>query len=429
MKWRRLLKANLSDLLRGNIPPDPEAEPKIEAEVETDSNPDGSLREDLPIILREIVRTVPRIIGGVISFPFTIFLPRHARDLLLVTEQLGRITACNAPLIPALDAVAADAANYRVTYSLLSLRNVLAQGWTLSDAMRCQEHMFPRYYVDLMEAGENTGSVRDTLRDLGRLLADAHRLRTVTRLSLFYVCVLFVFTSLVTLFYMVKIYPVFTEILADFGAAPIGPARGLQRLGNAISNAPPVDELTIGLTFGVLMAGIVAAFFFWRSAYARHLRRSIAMALPGLRRVVAKPYLAHASNVLAKLLRAGYPAHEALETAAAGDLPPQIAQALRGMSDYARIGHSFGEISEDQTRVLPPSFRAMLVLGESTGQVPEALERVADLYRLQAYKTQSFITNAVIPAGVLVAGCGVLVISSLTFTITAQLADLLLASM
>lgn len=88
------------------------------------------------------------------------------RDLVVVTSQLAAIARCNAPLVEGLSHAAAAAPNGRVQDVLLAVRADIARGNSLSESMNAIIRFFPRFYVDMVKAGRESGKLAENLQAL-----------------------------------------------------------------------------------------------------------------------------------------------------------------------------------------------------------------------------------------------------------------------
>jgi len=352
------------------------------------------------------------------------------RPLRIVTEQLARIVACNAPLVPALDATLVDLPYRRARRSLYRLRGALAAGNTLSDAMKRQPYFFPRYYIDLVHAGEDTGTLSAALKNLIDLLTESERLRRAFVLPLSYLATLLVFSGMITTFLCVKVFPVFGEVLNDFGSSPlVGMPRPLQmfiRFGDrflalmrwaGLSSARTAAEL-------VAIAVVLLAFWLvWRGGFIRLAANHAALRIPLVRRLVIKSNLSHVARIMEVLLKAGYPVDEALDTTATTSILSVFTSVLERLRDRVRQGESLSAACERESRLLPSSFRGMVSLGESSGQLPDSLGRIADHYEREVITAGMVASRFILPAVVFLMASWVLIVCSYPFMMIKILVD------
>ena len=413
MNWRDLLHIDIIAYLRG----------------ERVVVPVGARRRHT--LLREILATPLRLLGSLLTLPFT----RRRHMLMQVTEQLSRIVACNAPLVPALDACLVDAPNRRLFGVLYRLRTSLARGLPLSQAMRRQPLFFPRYYIDLIRAGENTGTLERALVNLSRGLDESTRLRQTVARNFGYLFAVFFFACGMVLFLCVKVFPVFYEILADFRESTGSTVRPrmpwITEVLDAISmHRGVMPRLATLIVFPTLaVGGLIGLWWAGRRGSLRAAANYLGLALPFFRGLVIQSNWARAARILQPLLEAGYPVDEALDSAAEADVLPPFARAMGRARDRVRQGTSLAQALKQETWLVPVSLQGMVSLGETSGRLPDALDRIAYLYESRVSKVSGIIAGAVVPIGVLALAGLLLSVYMYPFQVIAQLVDLITSEM
>ncbi len=398
MNWRGLMKSNLGDLLRGRV-----SEPK--PKPVRPPRPEGTTTR-IPAF-----GTLVRAFSWLVFMPLRLIAPTKRHDLLIVTELLARITACNAPLIPALRALVFDAPNGRVSTALAGLINVLEQGWTLSDAMRGQDYFFPAPYVDLVEIGEKTGTLHKVLLQLAGFELEHREIRAALRATIAYVFTIFLLGFAISTFLMIKVVPVFQQIISDFSdvSAQQAAVPGLfSGKGVALSEA---DEVILGVGTGLLMVMLVLSIVLWRWRPFVRLRLTVSLHVPVMRRLALGAQLAQASRILQRLFEAQCPAEQAFESASNLDIAPRLQMGLLKTSDHLRHGQSIQEALDLEKKAFPRSFRAMVALGEAAGNLPEYLSRIATLYEARMLRLKTVLGSLVLPLAVLAVGGWVMVLT------------------
>lgn len=343
--------------------------------------------------------------------PRYIRLGRRERDLLAVTQQLAAIVRANAPMAEGIGAAALDARRDRVEAVLLMLREDLEAGYALAEAMRRRPRFFPAYYVDLVRAGEQTGCLAASLASLSDAIEGSLELRS--RLGLYLGYLLFVLAVQMTLgvFFFVKVSPVFTELVADYG----GRSSALMETSLKVFDA--VEPLEIFL----VLAGVAV----WVLAFPRVARRRgalrwslswVGLHLPFLRPLIMKSNLGRIALVLECLTGGGVPLDDALEDAAGLDVCPRFARFLRRVRERVRSGDTLTTAVQAEGRRLPKSFVTLVSMGESSGRLGEAFARIADIYGRDVAKYHRILMDTLTPLGVLSLGCVGLFFSLLLFS-------------
>ncbi|MCC6490622.1 MAG: type II secretion system F family protein [Candidatus Hydrogenedentes bacterium] len=388
MNWKQVLKTDFLTILRGFMPP------------------------------HEYYASRGRVWRG----PWYKRKNAWSRDLMTVTTQLESIVRCNAPLAPGLEMAAWDAPTRGVRLILQSMHDDLVAGKTLHESVASRTLFFPAYYADLIKTGETTGTLCQALERVREYLKlKAARWRSI-RNWLYYLGTVGTVQFLVMLFLLAYVFPEFGEMLKDFGAQPPAIFLMLESISNTILHWwAPVPALLF--VIALLIPPRLLPFQRLRRRRTSVWRR-LGSLCPGIRGILRKSDLAHVAQVMERLLAAGVPLNEALQDCAELDLSPGLSEALLRVKNGVEQGSSLAGALQSESW-FPESFQTLLALGESSGHLPEALDRISELYHRQTLKATRIALDIGGPCGVLLLAFMVLVIEVAVISTTARMADVL----
>lgn len=367
--------------------------------------------------------------------------PRYARrrlrtlDLLYVTDQLGGLVRANAPMVSGLtDALSLDAPNSKVEAILLTLRDDLAAGMSVAEAMRLRKRFFPGEYVDLVAAGEDSGTLADVFAHLSDDLDRELEAGGTWMGYIAYAAIVVVIQLCILAFISTKVAPVFDEIFNDFSEGPVqnsGVGWGVGVPGSPDATEPlPAQSaaqerwrvpwalqalVAIGDLIATYWRGIVVVFVLYLVVAAvvytaggwtilSGLFSGFLAYIPGVRAYIRKRQLATASMYLARVLGAGVPLAEALRRVEGLSIAKGLKQAFAHVQTRVENGDTLHDALESNRRAWPRSFVSWLALGESSANLPEAFEELAHNYREQCYKTKAMTARIIAPLTILLAG-------------------------
>ena len=345
------------------------------------------LQTDLGAIVRGPRDDEPRGRSHVWPGPIYVRLQRWRRDLLLVTEQIAAIVQANAPLVRGLDAAAMDAPNGNVEAMLLTVRDDLAAGESLADAMALRPRFFPPYYVDLVRAGERTGRLCECLRDASdivRRMVD-HRSH---KMQFWYPAILLFIHVLLGAFMIVKIYPVFVEITEELHGEGFFPT-WIRVSVTYIQERYP---------FLLAVAALAAIALLIGPRVMRYRLSGIGLYVPFWRQIARKKHLAQVVHVLRTMLRADVTLDRAMAECAVLAVPRSYRRALAEATDRVEAGESLADALGHFPRLFHRPFRDLVRLGERSGRLPEVLDRIVTLYDAQTVKVQRIVVDYALAA-------------------------------
>lgn len=324
----------------------------------------------------------------------------------------------------------------------LALEQRIAEGRSLSEAMGTLPRFFPRHLTDLVEAGETAGNLERAFDQFGDSMLRSISLHRELRLTLLYVKVVLFLQLGIVAFILVKVLPIFSEILreitpdgsADYADATMASVPGLA----VVVPGLPVIQ-TWGnylIEWGPPILAAIAGYGAWRLVSRFRRRRhwasrgtsSILLLVPWFRGLVVRDNLGLIAMMLQGLLRAGVPLDRALALAADSDLLPAYRQWLGALRERIQQGDSLRD-ALDRTRprrLVPDSFCGLLEAGERSGELPAMLERIATLYRRDTEKRVHVLAALVLPAGVFFMGYVTLCMQAMVFGTMVTIAEQLI---
>jgi len=316
------------------------------------------------------------------------------------------------------------ARNGRLEAVFLTLRDDLAKGKPLSEAVRRLRCMFPQFYADLIKAGEDSGRLGECLEQLARETVHAFSLGRMLRGHLAYLGVVFLIQMQITAFIYVKCMPVFRDILNEFGQGAPSLVLTIEGILDwfyytfiKASGVGPVSKTTFMqfILSPMVVQITVLALFISAVVYLGRRRRIFStrglavvfLFIPWLRGLVIQRNLAVISMVLEKLLNAGVPMDQALESTAHAELNPLYRRIVEGVRGRVLQGESLSEAWQAENRWvarLPGAFLGLMNIGEHSGLLPEALKRLGEFYQRNAERRTRVLADALLPFGVLCLG-------------------------
>jgi len=127
----------------------------------------------------------------------------------------------------------------------------LEEGEPFSTALKSSD-LFPRYMVHMVEIGEKTGRLVETLNALSEYYERQVRLYVTIRSSVLYPAILLVLMIVVVLILIVRVLPIFNEVFGRLGRQMSPLAVSLMKFGVWLEDASIVIAAVFGLIFLVI---------------------------------------------------------------------------------------------------------------------------------------------------------------------------------
>ena len=281
--------------------------------------------------------------------------------------------------------IARESTDMRLRQTTAELSSDIASGSTLADAIRKRAKRFPPILVEMVDAGERTGHLDVVFERLAKYLDMRLRLRrAVIRASVYPAIQLFTAAA------------VFSLILIVFSS---------DKNATAVTIA--------GYAILALALVVATVLFFSRTAVGRTIRDHAVLMTPVVRSVAIKLCMARFTRTLAMQLESAVPVAEAIERSAMVAGNGAVTSNLMRVAEPVRRGASLSEAVRSSSMVTP-MVREVLAVGEETGNFPESLERVANIYEEESLLVLESLPKFIGPVVVLLVG---LVVIYLFYTV------------
>src|SRR5437764_1769416 len=255
----------------------------------------------------ELVGAAPTAVGrdGAVAAAPTQNLKIPHGQLLLFTEQLAHLLRAGMTLDEGLSILEKRLKQPRVQQMTQSLHQALVDGRSFSQSLRDFPRIFPALYVNMVAAGEASGTLPDILLRLVKHLTQAKELRDRVQQALIYPAILAVAGIVLVVVFITFMVPQLTGFMSQNGGAMPLPTRILLQLNHAITH-----WWWLGILVGV---GLSVGFRSWvQTAEGRVTWDRLRLSIPGYGRIVRHRYYAQFSRTLGTLMENGIPLLRAL---------------------------------------------------------------------------------------------------------------------
>jgi type IV pilus assembly protein PilC len=287
------------------------------------------------------------------------------------------------------------------------LREVIAEiradvegGMVLSKAFARHPKVFNRLYVSMLEAGESSGTLDKVLDRAATQIEKENKLKRRVKGAMVYPSVVIAFATLVLIFMLMFIVPIFAQIFDDLGGELPKPTQLVMGASSMLRN----------YWFIIFPVAIAAGFGLRRykqTERGRQLWDRFKLRIPmKIGAVVHKVALARVTRTLATLIAAGVDIIRALEITGATSGNWVIEQSLVNVKERVHEGAPISQpLSEDSA--FPPMVGHMVSVGEETGELDKMLGKIADFYEDEVDTAIQALTSIIEP--ILMIGVGAMV--------------------
>lgn len=306
-----------------------------------------------------------------------LFKPRKKKikpvDIAIFARQLATMMKAGVPLVQALQLISQGHENPSVRELVGKIKNDIEAGGTLAESLGKHPLYFDDLFVNLVEAGEKSGTLEALLDKIAVYKEKTEALKAKVKKAMFYPTAVIVVAFIVTAILLYFVVPSFQELFQGFGA-----------------DLPAFTLFVIGLSefvqtwWWLMLGGIGAGVFASVEAHkrSRKFRRALhrlQLKLPIVGDIFYKGAVARFARTLSTMFAAGVPLVEALESVAKASGNIVFEEAIFEIREQVATGLQL-QLAMSQTNLFPNMAVQMVAIGEESGSLDAMCAKVAEFY-------------------------------------------------
>jgi type IV pilus assembly protein PilC len=312
------------------------------------------------------------------------------RDVVIFSRQFSTMVNAGLPIMQGLAIVAEQAENPNFRIVMGRVRDDIANGVPLSEAMAKHPKAFSTLYVNMVKAGEQGGILDAIFERLSEYLEKAEGVTRKVKSALMYPIVVMSVAFMVVIFLMIKVIPTFRDVFTSFGAKLPLPTQIVIDISEFLQS-----KKALLLLVGFVGLWVVISAYRKTKVGAYQWDKMI-LGLPTFGTLVRKAAVAKFARTLGTLIKSGVPIMDALETVGktAGNLV--VERAVQNCRESVREGKTLTQPLKE-SGVFPPMVIQMINVGEETGALDQMLSKVADFYEDEVDVAVEGLTSIIEP--------------------------------
>ena len=334
---------------------------------------------------------------------FQRFKSVNMRNLAVFSRQFATLIQSGMPMLRSLYTLEEQTQDEMLKPAIASLRADVEAGSSLNQAMERQPGIFDPLYRSMVQAGEGSGRLEQSLDRVAIQLEKLDALRRQVKSAMMYPAVVFTVAMIVMIVIVAFVVPVFVGIFEEIASE-----------NGTSSELPLMTKITVGVSEAVtskfyIVAPLlaVAAYIFirWkksergRTAWDRFKLR-IPMKIGD---VVQKVALARWSRTFSGTVASGVPILQAIQISGQTAGNAVIQEAMDNVYASVKKGGSIAKPLEEAS-VFPPMVSHMVAVGEESGQLEQMLEKIADFYDAEVDAKVKALTSLIEPVMIMFVG-------------------------
>lgn len=313
-----------------------------------------------------------------------------AADITVFLRQCASLLKAGLPLVQSLEICTESTRVDALRTELDRIREQLDTGASFSTALRNSRLADDRLLVNLIYAGEQSGTLDTMMEKLASDAEKAQLLRARVRKALTYPLTVLLIAAIVTALLLIKVVPQFAQTFSDFGAELPALTRAVMALSDlAVRHMASVMLMLVGIVIAV--TACVRHF-----AVARLCKDRLLCRLPVTGVIVRDACVARVCRILGSSIKAGLPLVQALQSSAcaAGNLVYE--QACLDLAHLISQGQTLG-FGVRKARCFPVMMAQLIHAGEQSGTLDQMLENCAIRYEQSVDQSVDKLSSLIEP--------------------------------
>ncbi|WP_282109359.1 type II secretion system F family protein [Shewanella algicola] len=320
-----------------------------------------------------------------------------AMDIAMITRQIATMLAAGVPLVTTIELLGRGHEKAKVRELLGTILSDVQSGIPLSDSLRPHRVYFDDLYVDLVAAGEHSGSLDAVFDRIATYREKAEQLKSKIKKAMFYPAAVVVVAIAVTVLLLLFVVPQFEDIFKGFGA-----------------ELPAFTQIVVELSRGLQSSWyyfaviIIAAIWLFRRTHRtsqtfRNRIDEMVLKIPAIGDILHKAAMSRFARTLATTFAAGVPLIDGLESAAGASGNYVYRSALLKVRQEVMSGMQMN-VAMRTTGLFPDMLIQMVMIGEESGGLDEMLNKVANIYEMQVDDAVDGLSSLIEPIMMVVIG-------------------------
>lgn len=294
------------------------------------------------------------------------------RDLSVFCRQFLSILKAGVSMISALEMLTDQTENKKLKEGLKSVKDNVEKGDTLSVAMKKQDGLFPPILLNMIAAGESSGSLEVSLERMSVHFEKDARIKGMVKKAFMYPIVLIFVMIAVVVVMLTFVIPQFKSMFDDIGSDLPGFTKAALALSDSLQNTWYIWLIGIAVL-------ILAYKLYVSTPNGSRVVAALKLKIPVFGSLSVKTACARFARTLSTLMASGMPLIDSINICAKVLDNVLYKDALVETSRQVERGVSLTTPLE-KSGLFPSMVIHMISIGEETGSMEEMLTNVADYY-------------------------------------------------
>ena len=317
-----------------------------------------------------------------------------------LARTLGAMLSAGLPLSRALSVMERQERNPKLANVVKEVASEVRRGATLHDAFAKFPKLFSKLFIAMTRAGEEGGSLPDSLSVVADQLERVHQLKKKVQGALIYPAIIIVAIIGIGILMMIYVVPTLSETFAGVNAELPVSTKAIIAISNFL-----VEYTVLALT---LMLGTIGLFYAGiRTSKGKRTMDFLLIKTPVIGTMVREVNAARTSRTLASLLSSGVDVVASLEITGEVVQNSYFREVIKEAEQGVGRGETLSSAFSRHENLYPAFVGEMMAVGEETGASADMLKRLALYYEDEVDRKTKDMSTIIEPFLMVVIGIAV----------------------
>ena len=299
-----------------------------------------------------------------------------SQDKIIFAKNMGAMIEAGLPMARALEVLQRQTKNKKFVRIIESLGEEIRKGKTLSESMAVYPGVFSQLFVSMVKAGEESGSISQSLRTVGEQMEKTATLQSKIRGAMMYPSVIIVVMVVIGVLMMIYVVPTLVATFKDSGAT-------LPWTTQLIINISDTFLYHYVLMLAAIVPTVFLAFIIFRQPKGKRLLEWFFLRLPVISLLIKEINAARTTRTLSSLLSSGVDMLVAIEITESVVQNSYFKGVISRAKKVIQNGETISSVFLENQKLFPSFVGEMMSVGEETGKLAPMLMEVAVYYEAE----------------------------------------------
>lgn len=329
-----------------------------------------------------------------------IFIRIKFKEKMFFASNLAEMISAGLSLSRALGVIERQSENPKMKEVAKGLLVTIDQGGSFARALGAYPKVFSPIMVAMVEAGEKSGRMPESLRIVADQMNKTYMLRKKIRGAMMYPAIILVAMILIGVLMLVYIVPTLSATFEELGADLPFTTQLIVSLSDFIGNH-------YLLFFGIVIGGIIALVRLSKTRRGGRMLSYLVLHFPIFASITREMNAAVTARTISSLLSSGVDVVESLEIAERVLQNDYYKEVMAKAREDVPKGKTLSRVFQDAEKLYPAFVGEMVLVGEETGKLADMLLKLAIFYENEVDSVTKDLSTVIEPLIMVFVGAGV----------------------